>query len=102
MPDALAPAPLPALSGKQRRHLRGLGHHLNPIVQIGKEGLSEGLRAATGAALLDHELIKVRLLENAEGDRHDLATALAAACGAVLVQVIGRTALLYRRRPDDD
>ena len=89
------------LTGKQRRQLRALGHHLEPVVQVGKEGATAGVVVALEAALRDHELVKVRLGESAPGDRHDLAAALAAVCGSELVQVLGRTVLLYRRHPAD-
>ena len=58
------------LSGKQRRYLRGLGHHLDAVVHVGKDGLSDGLVVATDAALVQHELIKVRLADSVPGDRH--------------------------------
>jgi RNA-binding protein len=89
------------LNGKQRRFLRGLGHHLEPVVQVGKDGLSEGLVAALDAALQTHELIKVKLGEAAGADRRAIAAALAEACAGELVQVLGRTVLIYRRRVDD-
>jgi RNA-binding protein len=89
------------LTGKQRRKLRALGHHLEPIIHIGKEGAAEGVIEALDAALLDHELVKVRLGENAPGDRHDLADALAAATDSEVAQVLGRTVLLYRAHPED-
>ena len=89
------------LTGKQRRKLRALGHHLEPVVQIGKEGAADGVLQALEAALLDHELVKVRLGENAPGERHDLADALAAATGGEVAQVLGRTVLLYRANPEN-
>ena len=89
------------LSGKQRRYLRGLGHHLDPVVHVGKEGLSEGLLGALDAALLTHELIKVRIAESVGDDRHSVAQALAEATSAELAQVLGRTFLLYRRRAEE-
>ena len=89
------------LSGKQRRHLRGLGHALDAVVRVGKEGLTEGLVGALDAALETHELIKVRLLESVGDDRHGVSAALAEASNAELVQVLGRTLLLYRARKKD-
>lgn len=89
------------LNGKQRRYLRSLGHHLEPVVHVGKEGLSEGLIQATETALERHELIKIRLGENAGVDRHEVAAALAEACSAELAGVLGRTALVYRRRKEE-
>lgn len=89
------------LTTKQRCLLRGLGHHLDPVVQIGKEGITEPLCAAIAVALARHELIKLRLAESVDGDRRALAAELAARSHAALVQVLGRTILIYRRRPDD-
>lgn len=88
-----------AITNKQARHLRGLGHHLEPVVQVGKEGVTDGLVKAVARALLDHELVKARIGGEAPDDRHATSEALAAATGATLVQVLGRTALLYKRHP---
>lgn len=85
------------LTGKQVRYLRGLGHHLNPAVMIGRDGLSEGLISSTDRALETHELIKIKLQEGCELDRHSAAEELAHRCGAEVVQVLGRTMLFFRR-----
>lgn len=84
------------LTGKQVRYLRGLGHHLQPVVMIGREELSEGVLASTEVALEDHELIKVKLQEGCLTDRRELASQLATKTRAQVVQVLGRTILLYR------
>jgi RNA-binding protein len=89
------------LNGKQRRHLRSLGHHLEVVIHLGKEGVSPAVTKATNDALEQHELIKVKVLETAPDDRHEMAEALATACKAELAGVLGRTALLYRRRKKD-
>ncbi len=89
-----------ALTGKQRRHLRALGHHLGAVVQIGHEGVTEAVVKQADAALEAHELIKVKVSENAPDDRKATAATLAERCGAHLAQVLGRTALLYRRRKE--
>ena len=88
-----------ALSGKAARYLRGLGHHLEPIIQIGKEGITDGLVTATRAALLAHELVKVRVLSEAPVDRKEAGEQLAERAGAALAQTLGRTLLLYKRHP---
>ncbi|HXX30438.1 MAG TPA: ribosome assembly RNA-binding protein YhbY [Myxococcaceae bacterium] len=90
-----------ALSGKQRRTLRALGHHLRPVVQVGHSGVTDALVAALEQALHDHELVKVKVSENAPGTRAEIASALAASTGSEVAQLLGRTALLYRPRPDD-
>ena len=89
------------LTGKQRRHLRALGHHLEPLVQLGKGGLTEGVSAAVGAALEQHELVKVRIGTECPDDRHAIAAALSQQLGAETAQTLGRTILLYRRHPKE-
>ena len=89
------------LTGKQRRHLRALGHPLRPLVQVGKEGVTEALAAAIDQALLDHELIKVKVGENAGVERHEAADAIAAMTRSEVAQVLGNTVLLYRRRDEN-
>ena len=89
------------LTGKQRRHLRGLGHDLKPIVLVGKDGIDDGLVAAVEQALDDHELVKIKVGESAKLDRHDAAVALAHRTHSEVAQVLGNTLLLYRAHPDD-
>jgi len=88
------------LSGKQNRYLRGLGHHLEPVVMLGKSGLTENIVTSTSEALDNHELIKIRVQEGCELDRREAAEMLAKVTHAHLVQVLGRTFLLYRRNDD--
>jgi RNA-binding protein len=89
------------LTGKQRRHLRALAHELRPIVQVGKDGLDEGLVAAVDRALTDHELVKVKVGENAGASRDEVAGELAARTKSEVAQIIGNIVLLYRADPDE-
>lgn len=89
------------LRGKDKRELRALGHHLRPVVQIGQQGLSPAVVRAAAEALHRHELIKVKLLESAPLDRHEAARSLAEQCDAELVQVLGRTLLLFKERGEE-
>ncbi|MFN0246102.1 MAG: ribosome assembly RNA-binding protein YhbY [Kofleriaceae bacterium] len=89
------------LSSKQRRHLRSLAHSLKPVVQIGKGGIDDGLVAAIEQALLDHELIKVKVGEHAGVEREDAAEQIATKTKSQVAQVVGNIVLLYRAHPDD-
>ena len=89
------------LTGKQRRHLRALGHELKPIVQVGKGGIDEGLIAALDRALADHELVKIKIGDGAGLDRNDAANQLAEQTHSEVAQVLGYTVLLYRADPED-
>jgi len=91
----------PSVTGKDRAFLKSLAHELNPLVQVGMDGVSEGVRDAVAVVLEEHELIKVRFGQNFDGDRKVASAELAAAVGADLTQVIGRVAVLYRPRGKD-
>ncbi len=90
----------PALTGSQRKFLRGRAHRLEPVVLVGQAGASDAVIAAVDQALLDHELIKVRLRV---GDRDSREAALAALCagtGAACAGRVGHVAILYRPHPE--
>lgn len=84
------------LTGKQKRFLRGLGHHLQPVVMIGKDEITSKLVAAVNEALDAHELIKMRLQEGCMLDRKEVAEELAETTGGAVAQILGKTILLYR------
>jgi RNA-binding protein len=86
-------------SSALRRALRAAGHHLSPVVQVGKGGLTEAVVAQLGEALLAHELVKVKAGAESPEDRFELAAAIAALPRTSVAQVIGRTVLVYRKHP---
>lgn len=88
------------LSERHKRHLRGLGHALKPVIFIGQAGTSDSVVAETVRALNDHELIKVRVSGMERDARDEALSALAARTQSGLVSRIGHTAVLYRRNPD--
>jgi RNA-binding protein len=87
-------------SGPLRRKLRAAGHHLSPVVQVGKEGVSAAVVRQLEQALRDHELVKVKVGAESPEDRFEAAERLAADAGAHLAQVLGRTLLVYRKHPE--
>lgn len=89
------------LTASQRKHLRGLGHPLEPLIRVGKDGITDTLVEGVRQALIDHELVKVKLLQSCELDKDEAATALSDRVGAALVQRIGKTILLYAPHPID-
>jgi len=93
---------IPKLTSKEIRHLRGLGHHLAVLAMIGKEGITDNLVKAVVDNLTAHELVKVRIQDTCPLERGDAVDQLAAAAGAAVVQVLGKTALIYRPNPDLD
>ena len=88
------------LTGKQKRYLRSLGVNLEPILHVGKEGVTPTVVGQAVTALAARELIKVRVLETAPLTASGVGEGLATATASELVQVIGRNLLLYKRSPD--
>lgn len=90
-----------ALTGPQKRFLRGLAHHVDPVVLVGQLGVTDAVRKKVSVELGHHELIKVRVGRDAPVKAKEVATSLAEAVAAELVQVIGHMVVLYRRHPEE-
>jgi len=89
------------LSGKQRRYLRSLGHHMKPALTLGRAGLSDAVMRQIDATLGDLELVKLRFGRGFEDDRKAALTRIVDVTGAALAGSVGRTALIYRAREED-
>jgi RNA-binding protein len=90
------------LKGKERAELRSEAHHLTPTVHIGQHGLTPALINSLDDALRTRELVKVKLGNKDDIKPKDVANALALATNSDVVQVIGRTATLFRENPEMD
>jgi RNA-binding protein len=90
-----------SLSGKQKRFLRAEAHALEPVVMVGKEGLTDTLVSAVQAALLRHELIKVRVHESSPVERAEVAEQLPELTKSELAGKVGRVLILYKRHPHE-
>lgn len=88
------------LTGKQKRFLRSQAHHLQPIFQVGKGGTNEHLVRHIEEAIETRELIKLSVLNNCADDPREIGAEVAAASSAELVQVIGKTIVLYKESRD--
>ncbi|MCF8563306.1 ribosome assembly RNA-binding protein YhbY [Alicyclobacillus tolerans] len=89
------------LTGNQKRYLRSLAHHLSPVVQIGKNGITGGLIEQVDHDLEMHELIKVSVLDTSPLSRDEAGEALVQETNAEWVQAIGRLVVLYRRSAEN-
>ncbi|NEW05139.1 ribosome assembly RNA-binding protein YhbY [Paenibacillus sp. SYP-B3998] len=88
------------LTSKQKRYLRSMAHHLDPIFQVGKGGVNDHLIRHIQEAIEVRELIKITVLNNSGEDRSEVGTELAEKSGADLVQVIGKIVVLYKESRD--
>ncbi len=89
------------LTSGQRKYLRGLAHHLDPVVIVGKQGLTDAVTQATTEALDAHELIKIRFNEFKK-EKKELTAHLAGETGSAVAGIIGHVAILYRPHPEED
>jgi len=89
------------LNARQRQYLKGLGHALEPVVRVGKAGLTPAVIEETRKSLQSHELIKVRI-EGADDSagRREVAETLARETAAEVAATIGKLAILYRAREE--
>lgn len=84
------------LTSKQRAFLNSQAHSLKPIVQIGKNGLTDEIKTSVRRALDARELIKVTLLQNTDENIHEVAEILEEEIGVDTVQKIGRILILFK------
>lgn len=89
------------LTGKQTRYLRSLAHHLDPIFQVGKGGVNDHLVRHIEEAIEKRELMKISILSNNIENPKEIGAALAEQSGSELVQVIGKTVVLYKESRDN-
>ena len=85
------------LSTKQKQYLKGLAHSLKPVVQLGANGLTEGVVAEIDLALGHHELIKVKVASEDRETKQLIIDAIVRETGAEKVQTIGKVLVLYRQ-----
>ena len=91
------------LTGYQKKYLRGLAHKLKPVVMVGQKGATSALFESVEAALMAHELIKIRFVESREREQKSrIVTEITARTGCEIAGTIGHTAILYRPHPDPD
>ncbi|MBO8156010.1 MAG: ribosome assembly RNA-binding protein YhbY [Bacillaceae bacterium] len=89
------------LTGKQKRFLRSMAHHLTPIFQVGKAGVNENMVNQIEEALEKRELIKVSILQNCFEDKGEIAQEIADGAGCEIVQIIGNTIVLYKESKEN-
>ena len=88
-----------SLTQEQKKQFKSIGHHLKPIVTVADNGLTEGVLAELDRALNDHELIKIQLRLAERDDRKAIIDDLCQKSSSILVQSIGKVALIYRKNP---
>lgn len=83
------------------KFLRSQAHHLDPVVMVGKQGVTEAVMTGVDEALNSHELIKIRFQEF-KAQKKSLSRKIADETGSCLAGMIGNIAILYREQEDPD
>lgn len=89
------------ITGKQRAFLRKIAHTIEPIFQIGKDGITPELLTGIAQALNKREIVKVHILENALLDTREACDSVAESLDAEPVQAIGNKFIVYRRSDEE-
>ncbi len=84
------------MTSKERAELRSAAHHLEPIINVGKESLTPEVTNAIDEALEARELIKIGVLKNCFDDPREIAETVANRTNSEVVQVMGKKITLYR------
>ena len=85
------------MTSKERAKLRAEANGLDPIFQIGKEGITDSVIAQLEDTFNTRELFKIKVhLESAPETPKELATKIADATGCDIIQVIGGTIVVFR------
>ncbi len=90
------------LTPRERQHLKGRAHALEPVVHVGHNALTDTVAAEIDRALTAHELVKIRVDAPDRDTRADLCDAIDARMDAAEVQRVGKVLVLWRPRPDDE
>lgn len=90
------------ITTKQRAFLRGLGNAIEPVMQIGKDGLTDNSVDAIKSLLEARELIKIKVLNNCDSSPKEMMVQICEATGADPVQVVGGKLIVYRRSSKKD
>lgn len=85
------------MNSKQITYLRGLGHHLSPVVSIGNNGLTEQVMKEIELALNAHELIKIKVSGDDRALRIKMLEEICEKSGATTVHHIGKQLVIYRK-----
>ena len=90
-----------ALKGFQKKHLKGLAHGLKPVVQIGKEGITEGIIRAVDEGLFRHELIKIKFIDFKDKEQKaELSREIEVKTESDRIGMVGHTVIFYKQHVD--
>lgn len=90
------------LSNNQKKYLKGIAHGLNPMIMIGANGVTDSVMAELDSTLTHHELLKIKIASNDRIERAAMVEHIVQQTGALLVQTIGKTCVIYRQNEETE
>lgn len=90
------------LSNNQKKYLKGIAHGLNPMIMIGANGVTDSVMAELDSTLTHHELLKIKITSNDRIERAAMVEHIVQQTGALLVQTIGKTCVIYRQNEETE
>ena len=91
----------PALTTRERAHLKARAHALEPVVHAGSAGVTDALVAEVDRALTGQRAIKVKIAIDDREKRVAIGDDICARTGAAAVHRVGKVLILWRPRPQD-
>lgn len=85
------------LTNKEKQKLRKIAQTRRALFQIGKDNITENMIKTISDSLEAHELVKISLLKSCSLTTREAALDLASGTNSDVIQIIGRTVVLYRR-----
>ena len=89
------------LTGKQKKYLKQKSHSLKPLILLGKHGLTSNLLKQIKEVVLDHELLKIKILDTSPVNKKDAAVQICNECDSEIIQSIGKTLVIYRANSEN-
>ncbi|QCU89755.1 ribosome assembly RNA-binding protein YhbY [Thiomicrorhabdus sediminis] len=90
------------LSKSQEKFLKGIAHHINPMIIIGAKGVTDSLMKELDKTLEHHELLKIKIAIGDRDDRKQIVDHIIDQTGALLVQSIGKTVVIFRQSEESE
>ena len=84
------------LNTKQRKQLKALSHHIKPKINIGKDGLTEGVILSIKDYIEKKELIKIKFSQNKE-NKEDLSLLICEKINCNQVSIVGNSLIIYKK-----
>lgn len=88
------------ITSKQRAFLKKKAHNLEPIIRVGKEEISENFIKGVLEVITPRELIKIKMLQNSEKEKNEVATLISTKVDAQIVGIIGKTIILFKENKE--